>query len=82
MSLSSGETQLAALAVIVSSGARILLLDEPTHALDPLNKDMVLKVLSSLADEGYTVVAASHDRLLASIADTVYRVECGGVFRE
>ncbi|MEB3774563.1 MAG: ABC transporter ATP-binding protein [Desulfurococcales archaeon] len=82
MSLSSGETQLAALAVIVSSGARILLLDEPTHALDPLNKDIVLNTLSNLADDGYTIIAASHDKLLASIADTVYRVECGGVYRE
>ncbi|MEB3860607.1 MAG: ATP-binding cassette domain-containing protein [Desulfurococcales archaeon] len=77
--LSSGELQLAALAVVASSGPGILLLDEPTHALDPVNRAEVVKALAALAGAGYTIVAATHDPWLAGASDRVYRVEGGGV---
>ena len=77
--LSSGELQLAALAVVASSGPGILLLDEPTHALDPVNRANVTRALAALAEAGYTIIAATHDPWLIKASDRVYRVEGGMV---
>ncbi len=80
--LSSGELQLAALAIVASRGRGVLLLDEPTYALDPVNRARIVEVLAGLADSGYAIVAATHDPWLVGAADRVYRVEGGGVFLE
>ncbi len=77
---SGGELRLAALALIVGSGRRLLLVDEPTVGLDPWNRRSIAEVLLGLAGEGYAVVYTTHDAELASLADRVYVVE-GGVAR-
>lgn len=59
--LSDGEFQKACIAVALTSGHQMLLLDEPTAFLDPENRISVLKALRSIADSGKTVVFSSHD---------------------
>ncbi|MEB3759352.1 MAG: ATP-binding cassette domain-containing protein [Desulfurococcales archaeon] len=84
-SLSGGELRLAALAIVLSSGGDILLLDEPTAGLDPENKWLVIEAIHKLARAGYTIVAASHDEELSEIATRSYLVvegrirECYGI---
>ncbi len=79
---SGGERRLAAIALIVSSGRRLLLLDEPTDWLDPWWRRRIIGLLQDLASSGYTVVYATHDALAAGAADRVYRVEAGVAVEE
>ena len=59
--LSGGERQLAVIARALAQDARILMLDEPTAALDFGNQLKVLRQIKSLADEGYTVIQTTHN---------------------
>lgn len=59
--LSGGERQKAALAKLVSYGADILLLDEPTKAADAVYKQMFSALLKQLKADGKTIVIVSHD---------------------
>lgn len=60
--------------------ARVLLCDEPTSALDPELASEVVDVLSKLAQEGTTMVIATHDlRLASKIAKNVVFLETGNV---
>ncbi len=80
--LSGGELRLAAIALLLSRGRRLLLLDEPTTSLDPWNRKRVLETLQDLARQGYAIVYSTHDPVAADAASTVYRVEEGRVWRE
>ena len=57
---SGGERQLAQLARAMVQESRLVLLDEPTNHLDYGNQQKILKLLSELTDEGYTVVLTTH----------------------
>lgn len=59
--LSGGEAQRLALAKILSSGADILLLDEPTKSVDAVFKHEFALMLKSLCRQGKTVVIVTHD---------------------
>lgn len=59
--LSGGETQKCALAKLLLSKPKILLLDEPTKGLDAFSKRQLKLLLRALADDGITVVAVTHD---------------------
>jgi len=68
--LSGGQQQLLALAKVLATQPRLLLLDEPTKGLDPVSKQMIADVLMGLRDKGVTVVVVSHDvEFAASCAD-------------
>jgi iron complex transport system ATP-binding protein len=78
-SLSGGERQRAILARALAQDAPILLLDEPTAALDVGRQQQVLELVDTLrATEGLTVVSAMHDLTLASeYADRLLLLSAG-----
>lgn len=53
------ETVRVALARALTSNPRLLVIDEPTMGIDPLERDNVLKLLRSLADEGIAILAST-----------------------
>ncbi len=65
MTLSGGERARVAMARVVAQGAEILLLDEPTAALDIGHQEHVMTVCKNLAEAGKAVLAIVHDLDLA-----------------
>ena len=66
--MSGGEQQRVAIARALTNGARTILADEPTGALDSQGGDAVMRLLADLARHGRTVVVASHDSVAARYA--------------
>jgi cystine transport system ATP-binding protein len=78
--LSGGQQQRVAIARALAPSPKVLLCDEPTSALDPELAGEVVDVLSQLANEGTTMVIATHDlRLASKIAGQVVFLEAGQV---
>ena len=70
--LSGGELQRAALAKVLLTQPKLLLLDEPTKGLDSFFKQSFASILRQLCREGMTVVMVSHDvEFCAEYADVV-----------
>ena len=68
--LSGGEQQLVALAKVLSTEPKILLLDEPTKGLDAYAKARMIDVVKALRARGMTVVTVTHDvEFAAACAD-------------
>lgn len=59
-SLSGGERQLVLMARALAADADILLLDEPSAAMDWHNQALILRLLRELADSGMTIVMSTH----------------------
>ena len=78
--LSGGEQQMLAIARILRTGCRILLLDEPTEGLAPVIVQHIGEVLHELKRRGYTVLLVEQSLDFAmSVADHHYVVEHGRV---
>ena len=60
-SMSRGERQQAALASVLASRPRLLILDEPTTGLDYRERGKTMEIISRLNDEGTTILMISHD---------------------
>ena len=70
--LSGGEQQRAALAKVLLTKPRLLLLDEPTKGIDCFFKETFAKILADLKAQGITVIMVSHDvECCARYADVV-----------
>ena len=70
--LSGGEQQRAALAKVLLTQPKLLLLDEPTKGIDSFFKETLAKILCKLKDQGVTIVMVSHDvEFCARYADLV-----------
>lgn len=68
--LSSGQSQLVALALTLARPSRVLLLDEPEQRLDPERLDLVIRALRARTQAGTAVVLASHSpHLVDELAD-------------
>ena len=81
--LSGGEQQRVAIARALSSGAGIILADEPTGNLDPANGNQVMEILLRLAhEEGRCVIVVTHDMDIAAQADEVWRMKDGALALE
>lgn len=59
--ISGGERQLALIARALTQDARILLLDEPTTALDYSNQLLVLETIEKLSAKGYSILFSTHN---------------------
>ncbi len=78
--LSGGERQRCYLAMALAREAEILLLDEPTAALDIAYQFEIMKLISDLREEGKTVVMAIHELSLAlSFCDYFILLDAGKV---
>ena len=69
--LSGGERQRVAIARAVVGDRRLVLADEPSGALDSVNGESTIRLLSGIATQGAAVVVVTHDAKLAAWADRV-----------
>jgi iron complex transport system ATP-binding protein len=82
-SLSGGELQRVVLARALAQEAPVLLLDEPTTALDLGRQQQVLELVDSLRGDDLTVVSTMHDLTLAGqYADRLVLLDTGAVVAE
>jgi branched-chain amino acid transport system ATP-binding protein len=78
--LSGGEQQMLAIGRILRTGARLLLLDEPTEGLAPVIIQQIGKTIRSLKDEGFTILLVEQNfRFAATVADRYAVMEHGRI---
>ena len=78
--LSGGEQQMLAIGRILRTGARLLLLDEPTEGLAPVIVQQIGAVIRSLKEKGFTILLVEQNfHFAATLADRHYIVEHGQV---
>ena len=76
--LSGGEQQMLAIARILRTGARLLLLDEPTEGLAPVIVQQIGRTISRLKAEGFTILLVEQNFHFAqTVADRHYVMENG-----
>lgn len=74
--LSSGQTQLFGLALVLARPFEVLILDEPEQRLDPEHLKKVIRILCARRDDGATLVVATHSQVLAGeLADRTLRLD-------
>jgi branched-chain amino acid transport system ATP-binding protein len=78
--LSGGEQQMLAIARILRTGARFLMLDEPTEGLAPVIIQQIGQTIKRLKNEGFTILLVEQNfRFAATVADRYYIVEHGKI---
>jgi branched-chain amino acid transport system ATP-binding protein len=78
--LSGGEQQMLAIGRILRTGARLLLLDEPTEGLAPVIVQQIGRTIARLKAEGFTILLVEQNfRFAATVADRHYVMEHGRV---
>lgn len=73
--LSGGEKTRVAIYLAIMSQLEILILDEPTAALDASYAIEMIKYLKEYAEEGHYVIVATHDQRMIEEADVLYKVD-------
>jgi branched-chain amino acid transport system ATP-binding protein len=78
--LSGGEQQMLAIARILRTGARFLMLDEPTEGLAPVIIQQIGHTIARLKSEGFTILLVEQNfRFASTVADRFYIVEHGKI---
>jgi branched-chain amino acid transport system ATP-binding protein len=78
--LSGGEQQMLAIARILRTGARLLLLDEPTEGLAPVIIQQIGHTIGTLKAQGFTILLVEQNfRFAATVADRYYVMEHGRI---
>ncbi len=80
--LSGGEMRRMAIARALICQPDVLLADEPTSDLDDENTQIALKLMREAADNGASVLVATHDQEAFAFADCVLRIDAGVLTRE
>jgi branched-chain amino acid transport system ATP-binding protein len=78
--LSGGEQQMLAIARILRTGARFLMLDEPTEGLAPVIIQQIGHTIARLKSEGFTILLVEQNfRFASTVADRFYIVDHGKI---
>jgi branched-chain amino acid transport system ATP-binding protein len=78
--LSGGEQQMLAIARILRTGARLLLLDEPTEGLAPVIIQQIGHTIGTLKAQGFTILLVEQNfHFAATVADRYYVMEHGRI---
>jgi branched-chain amino acid transport system ATP-binding protein len=78
--LSGGEQQMLAIARILRTGARLIMLDEPTEGLAPVIIEQIGRTIAELKREGFTILLVEQNfRFASTIADRYFVMEHGRV---
>jgi branched-chain amino acid transport system ATP-binding protein len=78
--LSGGEQQMLAIARVLRTGARMLLLDEPTEGLAPVIVQQIKRTIRDIKTKGFTIVLVEQNfRFATTVADRHYIMERGRV---
>jgi branched-chain amino acid transport system ATP-binding protein len=78
--LSGGEQQMLAIARILRTGARFLMLDEPTEGLAPVIIQQIGRTIAELKKEGFTILLVEQNfRWASTVADRYYVMEHGQI---
>ncbi|ORE91981.1 branched-chain amino acid transport system ATP-binding protein [Stappia sp. 22II-S9-Z10] len=81
--LSGGEQQMLAIARILRTGSKLLMLDEPTEGLAPVIVEQIGKTIQELRKRDFTILLVEQNfRFASSVADRHYVVEHGNVIDE
>jgi polar amino acid transport system ATP-binding protein len=81
--LSGGQQQRVSIARALAMSPQLILFDEPTSALDPELIGEVLEVMVSLARDGMTMLAVTHEMGFArAVADEIIFMEGGGILEQ
>lgn len=78
--LSGGEQQMLSIARILRTGAKFLLLDEPTEGLAPVIVKQIGRTIRKLKEAGFTLLLVEQNfRFAQTVADRFYVLESGRV---
>ncbi len=77
--LSGGEQQRTAVARALSNHPAIILADEPTGEVDTKTRDIIVKLLRELREEGQTILVVTHDMAVAQQTGRIINMRDGGI---
>jgi len=81
--LSGGEQQRLAIARAIINQPELVIADEPTGNLDPINTHEIVQILKKINDLGTTVILATHDKgVVDSVGKRVITMENGKIVRD
>ncbi len=82
-SMSRGERQRLAIACVTAMRPEIIILDEPTTGLDPIEAKRIMSILTKLSRQGHTVIMVSHDmKIVRNYAERIIKMADGKIVED